>query len=529
MRSVTRKAEANMAVEHRDVIIVGAGLSGVGAGVHLHERCPGKSYLILEGRPSMGGTWDLFRYPGIRSDSDMHTLGYRFKPWRAAKAIADGPSILAYVKETAAEYGVDRHIRYQHLATKAVWSSEDAAWTVEALRKDTGDTVRFTCNFLFMCAGYYSYRHGYTPEFEGIESFKGTVVHPQQWPEDLAYAGKKVVVVGSGATAMTLVPAMAKDVAHIVMLQRSPTYVVSRPDKDVIANALRKVLPDRWAYAITRWKNVGMQQFLYHRTRTHPEKVKAKLLDMVRKELGPDYDVETHFTPSYNPWDQRLCLVPNSDLFEAIRSGKASIVTDHIDRFTETGITLKSGKTLDADIIVTATGLNLVVLGEMQFTVDGAPVDFAETWTYKGMMYSGVPNMVSTFGYINASWTLRADLTSEYVCRLLNHMDETGTRQVTPRLRETDRNMPARPWIDHFSSGYMRREMHRFPKQGDHEPWINPQDYARDKKMIRHGALEDGALIFSNPARPATSPAPPEREIRGRGTTRESEIASRAV
>ncbi|HUI26685.1 MAG TPA: NAD(P)/FAD-dependent oxidoreductase, partial [Candidatus Kryptonia bacterium] len=467
-------------VEHCDVIVVGAGLSGVGAAVHLETRCPGKSYVILEGRPSMGGTWDLFRYPGVRSDSDMHTLGYRFKPWREAKAIADGPSILSYVKETAAEYGVDRHIRYEHLATKAVWSSADATWTVEALRKDTGDTVRFTCNFLFMCAGYYSYRHGHTPEFEGRERFRGTIVHPQQWPEDLDYAGKRVVVIGSGATAMTLVPAMAKNVAHIVMLQRSPTYVVSRPDKDAIANALRRVLPEQWAYAITRWKNVALQQFFYGRTRTRPEKVKAKLIDMVRKELGPEYDVETHFTPSYNPWDQRLCLVPNSDLFEAIRSGKASIVTDHIERFTEHGILLKSGKELAADIIVTATGLSLVVLGEMQFVVDGAPVDFAQTWTYKGMMYSGVPNLVSTFGYINASWTLRADLTSEYVCRLLNHMDETGTRQVVPRLRETDHAMPVRPWIDQFSSGYMQRAMHRFPKQGDREPWINPQNYARD-------------------------------------------------
>jgi cation diffusion facilitator CzcD-associated flavoprotein CzcO len=444
----------------------------------------------------MGGTWDLFRYPGVRSDSDMHTLGYRFKPWRAAKAIADGPAILEYVKETAAEYGVDAHIRYHHRVTGAVWSSADATWTVEAQRGDTGDRVSFTCNFLFMCAGYYSYREGHTPEFEGIERFRGAIVHPQKWPEDLAYAGKKVVVIGSGATAMTLVPAMAKDVAHIVMLQRSPTYVVSRPDKDAIANALRKLLPERWAYAITRWKNVSLQQFFYRRTRTQPGTVKAKLLHLVRKELGPDYDVQTHFTPSYNPWDQRLCLVPNSDLFEAIRSGQASMETSRIERFTETGIRLASGKQLDADIVVTATGLNLVVLGEMRFVVDDAPVDFSRTWTYKGMMYSGVPNLVSTFGYINASWTLRADLTSEYVCRLLNHMDRIGARQVTPRLRATDADMPARPWIDSFSSGYMQRVMHRFPKQGDREPWINPQNYARDKKMIRAGEIEDGALEF---------------------------------
>ena len=498
-----------MPTEHHDVVIVGAGLSGIGAAVHLHRKCPGKRYVILEGRPSMGGTWDLFRYPGIRSDSDMHTLGYNFKPWRDAKAIADGPAILGYVKETAAENDVDRHIRYGLRATKASWSTDDAAWTVEAERAETGETVRFTCNFLLMCAGYYSYKEGHTPEFEGQEHFRGTIIHPQQWPEDLDYRGKKVVVIGSGATAMTLVPAMAKDVGHIVMLQRSPTYVVSRPDKDVIANALRRILPEHWAYAITRWKNVALQQFLYSRTRTHPEQVKEKLLDMVRKELGPDYDVETHFTPRYNPWDQRLCLVPNSDLFEAIRSGKASVVTDQIERFTETGVALRSGQHLDADIVVTATGLNLVVLGEMQFAVDGEAVDFAQTWTYKGMMYSDVPNLVSTFGYINASWTLRADLTAEYVCRLINRMDELGVRQVTPRLRDSDLDMPARPWIDGFSSGYMQRMMHRFPRQGDREPWINPQNYSRDKKMIRSGTLEDGALIFDNRkpgARPAVAP-----------------------
>ena len=496
-----------MVVEHFDVLIVGAGLSGIGAGVHLHLNCPTKSYLILEGRPAMGGTWDIFRYPGIRSDSDMHTLGYRFKPWRAAKAIADGPSILDYVHETANEYDVARHIRYNHLATRASWSTEDARWTIEAERKDTGETVRFTCNFLFMNSGYYSYREGYTPQFKNIEAFKGQIVHPQKWPEDLDYRNKNVVVIGSGATAMTLVPAMAKDVGHIVMLQRSPTYVVSAPDKDKIANALRKVLPASWAYGLTRWKNVAFGQFMYRQTRTKPLKVKKRLIDMVKKELGPDYDVETHFTPTYNPWDQRLCLVPNSDLFVAIRSGKASVVTDQIEGFSEKGIKLKSGKELEADIIITATGLNLVVLGEMQFSVDGSPVDFAKTWSYKGMMYSGVPNLVSTFGYINASWTLRADLTSEYVCRLINHMDEKGARQVTPRLRETDQNMPARPWIGDFSSGYMARMMHRFPKQGDHEPWINPQNYTRDKQMIRFGTLEDGALIFDNPDHAAASTA----------------------
>jgi len=502
-----------MAVEHFDVLIVGAGLSGVGAGVHLHEHCPGKSYVILEGRPAMGGTWDLFRYPGIRSDSDMHTLGYRFKPWRQAKSIADGPSILSYVRETAAEYGVDQHIRYNHLATKASWSTQDAAWTVEAQRADTGETVSLTCNFLYMCQGYYSYREGFTPEFEGLDQFKGQIVHPQKWPEDLDYAGKKIVVIGSGATAMTLVPAMAKTAGHIVMLQRSPTYVVSRPEQDAIANRLRRFLPERWAYAITRWKNTTLGGMMYRRMRAEPEKAKAMIIAMVRKELGPDYDVETHFTPRYYPWDQRLCLVPNSDMFEAIRSGKASVTTDHIEKFTETGVKLKSGQELEADIIVTATGLNMVVLGDMKFSRDGAPIDFGKTWTYKGMMYSDVPNLVSTFGYINASWTLRADLTSEYVCRVLNHMDKKGVQIATPRLRDNDRNMPARPWIDGFSSGYMQRKLDQFPRQGDHEPWVNPQDYLRDKKMIRQGALEDGALVFEKQVAGAASPGPIKRAL----------------
>jgi cation diffusion facilitator CzcD-associated flavoprotein CzcO len=492
-----------MAADHFDVLIIGAGLSGIGTAVHLQRSCPGKRYAILEARPSIGGTWDLFRYPGIRSDSDMHTLGYDFKPWRDAKAIADGPAILRYVKETAAEYGVDRHIRFGHRVVRAEWSSEDSAWTVEAERAGSGETARLTANFVLTCAGYYSYVRGHTPEFAGQERFAGAIVHPQQWPEDLDYRGKKVVVIGSGATAMTLVPAMAKDVDHIVMLQRSPTWVVSLPDTDRIANALRRVLPARWAYAITRWKNVTLQQFLYRRTRTDPAQVAQKLLDRVRKELGPAYDVETHFTPRYNPWDQRMCLVPNGDLFESIRSGKAEIVTDQIERFTETGIALRSGRQLDADVIVTATGLDLVVLGEVQFAVDGAPVDFAKTWTYKGMMYSDVPNLITTFGYINASWTLRADLTARYACRLLAHMDERGARSVTPRLRDADRGMSPRPWIDNFSSGYMQRMMHRFPMQGDREPWLNPQNYTRDRKMIRNAPIEDGALVFGNAKRAA--------------------------
>jgi monooxygenase len=483
--------------DHHDVVVVGAGISGIGAAYHLQTLCPDRTFTILEGRDDIGGTWDLFRYPGVRSDSDMHTLGFSFKPWTAAKSIADGPSIMAYLRETIAEYGIDRHIRFGHLVTTAEWSTDDARWTVTATQKNTGDTVRLTCNFLFMCSGYYSYKEGYTPEFPGRDRFQGRIVHPQAWPDDLDHAGKQVVIIGSGATAVTLVPAMADQAAHVTMLQRSPTYVVSAPDQDPIANGLRKVLPGKLAYGITRRKNVAMQQFFYGRTRTKPEKVKQTLLARVRKELGDDYDVATHFTPSYRPWDQRMCLVPNGDLFKAITSGKASVVTDHIDTFDETGIRLTSGEHLDADIIVTATGLNLVTLGEMTFSVDGETIDFSDTWTYKGMSYSGVPNLVSTFGYINASWTLRADLTSEYVCRLLNHMRDTGTVQCTPRLRPSDANMPQRPWIDDFSAGYMQRVMHRFPKQGDREPWINPQNYTRDRQMFRKAPLDDGCMQFT--------------------------------
>ena len=483
--------------EHFDVVVVGAGISGIGAGYHLQTMCPTRSYVILEGRDDLGGTWDLFRYPGVRSDSDMHTLGYSFKPWTAAKAIADGPSILQYVRDTTTEFGIDQHIRFGHLVHRAEWSSDDATWTVEATQRATGERVTLTCNYLFMCSGYYSYKAGYTPEFTGRDRFRGQIVHPQAWPADLDDAGKRVVVIGSGATAMTLVPAMAETVGHITMLQRSPTYVVSRPDTDRFANTLRKVLPASLAYRITRWRNTTMQQLIYNRTRTKPAEVKAQLLGLVRKELGPDYDVDKHFTPSYNPWDQRLCLVPNSDLFNAIRSGKADVVTDEIVTFTETGIQLASGTTLEADIIVTATGLQMVTLGEMEFVVDGTPVDFSKTWTYKGLAYSDVPNLASSFGYINASWTLRADLTCEYVCRLLNHMERTGTVQCTPRLREFEKSMPQRPWIDGFSAGYMQRVMHQFPKQGNREPWINPQSYKRDKKMFRNSPLDDGAMRFT--------------------------------
>ena len=486
-----------MTSEHVDVVVVGAGLSGIGAGYHLQTMSPDRSYVILEGRENLGGTWDLFKYPGVRSDSDMHTLGFSFNPWTEAKSIADGPSILKYLKQTVSQFGIDKHIRYGQLVTKAQWSTDDAQWTVTSTDKATGTTNTYTCSFLFMCSGYYSYKKGHTPEFTGRERFKGTIVHPQEWPVDLDYAGKRVVVIGSGATAVTIVPSMADKAAHVTMLQRSPTYMVSRPDHDVLANRMRKVLPPKMAYNLTRFKNTWRQQLVYNKTRTDPNKVKQLLLGGIQLELGAEYDIAKHFTPNYNPWDQRLCLVPNGDFFKSMREGKASVVTNHIASFTETGIQLASGEHLDADIIVTATGLELVTLGEMDFFVDGNQVDFAKTWTYKGFAYSDIPNMASTFGYINASWTLRSDLTAEYVCRLLNHMRKKGVVQCTPRLREQDRNMKERPWIDGFSSGYMQRMMHRMPRQGDHEPWINPQNYRRDKKMFKHSPIDDGVMQFS--------------------------------
>ena len=484
-------------MEHVDVIIVGAGLSGIGAACHLKRECPGRSFTILEARDAIGGTWDLFRYPGVRSDSDMHTLGYDFKPWTDAKAIADGPAILEYVRETARENGLMQRIRFGHRVRSARWVSDEARWTVTVDRVGHG-RVEIVGNFLYLCSGYYDYEGGHTPGFDGQENFGGEIVHPQFWPETLDHAGKRVVIIGSGATAMTLAPAMAETGARVTMVQRSPTYVISRPDMDKVANSLRKWLPDRLAYAITRWKNVALQGMFYRQTRVRPAKVRSQLLGLVRRHLGPDYDVATHFTPRYDPWDQRLCLIPNADLFRAIKSGALEVVTDQIDRFTEHGIKLASGRELPADVVVTATGLKLAVMGGVTFTVDGKRVNFPDTTVYKGMMYSDVPNLVQTFGYINASWTLRADLTARYVCRLLNRMAERGVRQCTPRLREEDREMPRRPWIDDFSSGYMQRSMHLFPRQGDRHPWRHAQDYAVDKKLTR-APIEDGVLVLDNP------------------------------
>ncbi|HET7406475.1 MAG TPA: NAD(P)/FAD-dependent oxidoreductase [Mycobacteriales bacterium] len=489
--------------QHVDVLIVGAGLSGIGAACRLQMECPGKTFTILEAREAIGGTWDLFRYPGIRSDSDMYTLGYDFRPWTEAKAIADGPSILNYIRETARDYGVDRHIRFNHRVVRAAWSTDDAVWTVESERSDTGETVRFTCGFLFMCSGYYRYDQGYLPEFPGVERFAGPVVHPQHWPEDLDYDGKRVVVVGSGATAVTLVPAMAERAAHVTMLQRSPTYVVSMPAKDPIATRLRRWLPEMRAYQAVRWKNVLLTMLSYQLSRRVPQVVRAGIRKGVEKQLGPDYDIDTHFNPRYDPWDQRMCLVPDGDLFAAISSGRASIVTDTIETFDETGIQLTSGERLEADVVITATGLNMLALGGMQISVDGRAVELHETVAYKGMMFSGIPNLAAAMGYTNASWTLKCDLVCAYVCRLLGRMDELGVRQVTPRW--PGGSLPDSPFID-LTSGYVMRSIDKFPKQGRRSPWRLYQNYIRDIVLLKRAPLDDGAVEFSNPV-PAGRPA----------------------
>ena len=494
-------------IEHLDVLIVGAGLSGIGAAVHLQTDCPGKRYAILEGRERSGGTWDLFQYPGIRSDSDMFTLGYSFKPWTEAKAIADGPSILGYIRETAREHGVEQKIRYQRRVVRADWSSADARWTVEVERTDTGETEQLTCGFLFGCTGYYNYAEGYTPQFEGTDRFRGEIVHPQHWPEQLDYSGKRVVVIGSGATAVTLVPSMAEQgAAHVTMLQRSPTYIVALPGRDPIADFLRSKLPPRVAYPIVRWKNVTLQATMYGLSRRAPRFMRKVLRRGVERQLPPGYDVDTHFNPRYDPWDQRICLVPDADLFKAIRGGDASVVTDRIETFTENGLQLASGAELEADVIVTATGLNLQLLGGMQIGVDGQPVDMADTVGYKGMMFSGLPNMAVTLGYTNASWTLKADLCAEYVCRLLNHMDANGYRVVTPR--GPDPSQPTQPFLD-LRSGYVTRSLDALPKQGDRTPWRLHQNYARDILLLRRGPIEDDAIAFSRDGTPVSAPPEP--------------------
>jgi monooxygenase len=486
-----------MPEEHIDVLVVGAGISGVCAAYHVHAKCPGKTLAVLEARGAVGGTWDFFRYPGIRSDSDMYTLGFRFRPWPDAKTIADGPSILSYVRETASKYGIDRRIRFHHRVVRAEWSTEDARWTVEVERTDTGETLVLTCSFLFVCGGYYRYDEGYTPDFKGTERFTGHIVHPQAWTDDIDYAGRRVVVIGSGATAVTLVPAMAERAAHVTMLQRSPSYVVSLPGQDPLASTLRRFLPAKLVYPIVRWKNVLMTMLVFQLSRRRPQVMKAMIRKALERRLPPGYDIDTHFKPRYNPWDQRMCLVPDGDLFEAITAGRASVVTDRIDTFTEKGLQLMSGAELEADLVVTATGLNMVPLGDIDITVDGQDVALPETLTYKGMMLSGVPNLAFTVGYTNASWTLKCELTCEYVCRLLNHMDERGDRICTPRNR--DPSVTDEPLVD-FSSGYVLRAIDRFPRQGSKAPWRLHQNYARDLVLLRFGAVDDDALEFSKPA-----------------------------
>jgi monooxygenase len=479
--------------EHLDAVIVGAGISGVSAAWHLQDRCPTKSYAILEKRAAMGGTWDLFRYPGIRSDSDMYTLGFRFRPWTGHQAIADGGPILDYVKSTAAMYGIDKHIRLNTKVINADWSSAENRWTVQI--ENNGKLSAITCSFLFLCSGYYDYEQGYAPTFAGSEDFTGPIIHPQHWPEDLDYADRNIVVIGSGATAVTLIPALANSGAkHVTMLQRSPTYIVAQPAEDKMADRLNRWLPDKYAYSAVRWKNVLRQSAVYGACQKWPHRMRSIFLRFAERQLPEGYDVEKHFGPHYNPWEQRLCLVPNGDLFRAIRKGKADVVTDTVDRFTATGIRLNSGRELPADIIITATGLNLQLFGGATTTVDGQPVDLTKTMAYKGMMLSGMPNMVYTVGYTNASWTLKADLVSEFACRLLNYMDDNGFDTVVVEHPGSD--VDERPFMD-FTPGYVLRSLDELPKQGSRTPWRLNQNYLRDIRLIRRGKIDDEGLRFA--------------------------------
>jgi len=484
---------AEQPLDYVDVLIVGAGLSGVGAACYLKQRCPDRSIMLLEARERMGGTWDLFRYPGIRSDSDMFTLGYAFKPWTDTRSLADGPSILNYIRETAAEHDIDRHIHYQQRVKSADWDSKAARWAVTVESADTGETRQVSCNFLYSCSGYYRYDEGYTPEFSGQETFSGPIIHAQHWPEDLDYADKRVVVIGSGATAVTVVPEVAKKAASTIMLQRSPSYMASVAGEDKLAISMRKWLPEFWVYHITRWKKVFMQALTFSFARKQPVRAKKILLDMVRKELGPDYDVDTHFTPRYNPWEERLCAVPDSDMFAAIREQRAEVVTDSIDRFTEDGIALKSGKQLPADIIVLATGLNMLFMGGMELSVDGEIVDPSEHYMYRGIMLSGVPNFVQVFGYTNSSWTLKADLTAQYICRVLNRIRRENKSFAVAYVKPG--SVTEEPILD-FSSGYIQRSLDQFPKGARETPWRDHQNYFKDMMSLRFSSLDDSTLEF---------------------------------
>jgi monooxygenase len=479
---------------HFDVLIIGAGLSGIGAAYQLQSELPGKTYALLESRESMGGTWDFFNYPGFRSDTDMQTLGYRFRPWTEGKAVADGPSILRYIKETAREGGVDRHIRYNHRAERAEWSTDDAQWTVTASRGDSGETATFTCSFLYVCSGYYKYDQGYSPEFEGTARFEGPIIHPHRWPDDLDYTGKRVVIVGSGATAVTLVPAMAPDAAHVTMLQRSPSYVIRIPLHDRIANGLRRLAGDRFSYLLTRWKNIFIAIAIYQLSRRRPRFMRRWLRSGVERSLPEGYDVDTHFNPDYEPWDQRLCMVPDGDLFKSISDGSASVVTDRIETFTEKGLKLESGRELEADIVVTATGFDLLAFGGIEFKVDGREINLPETYAYKGLMLSGLPNYAYTLGYTNAPFTLKADLVAQYVCRLLTFMDERDLDICVPI--KDDPTVGEARLLD-FEAGYVKRSEHLLPKAGSREPWKLGMSYVHDLVTLRHRPISDGALRFS--------------------------------
>jgi len=483
-----------------DVVIVGAGISGISAACYLKKQCPEKRYRIIESREQVGGTWDLFRYPGIRSDSDMHTFGFKFKPWTRPKAISDGPSILDYLNETVDEYAVRDNIDFGMRVISARWLSAESVWETVA-RDSQGQETRYRSRLLFMCSGYYRYSAGYTPEFPGLEEFAGTVVHPQLWPDDLDYSNKRVAVIGSGATAVTLIPAMAEKASHVTMVQRSPTYIVSMPGKDRLANMLNGLLPATWAYAITRWRKIRFQNYFYKQAMEKPAKTRAYILKRLRKALNPEIDVEKHFTPSYDPWTQRLCLVPDSDLLHALNSGKANVITGTIARITSEGIEMQEGEKVKADVLVTATGIQLELLGGVEFFMDDQKLDFSQRFFYQGMMFSGVPNLIQTFGYINASWTLRADLNSEFVCALLKRMDETGTTQCVPVLRDFELEMAGQDWVSNFNPGYFKRGNHLFPKQGYHSPWHNTQDYLLDLKLLAEGPPDDGVLQFQKPGR----------------------------
>jgi cation diffusion facilitator CzcD-associated flavoprotein CzcO len=483
-------------VEHFDVLIVGAGLSGIGAAHYVETATPWADYAIFEARDAIGGTWDLFRYPGIRSDSDMFTLGYSLRPWDGDESIADGASILQYIKDTATEAGVDKHIRFNHRIVRADWSTPDACWRITAERTDTGEDVSVTCSFLFTCCGYYRYDHGYLPDFPGTDNFDGTIVHPQQWPEDFDGAGQRIVVIGSGATAVTLLPSLAREADHVTMLQRSPSYIAAFPAKNLLTPFLRWLLPDQRAGRAIRWVNAVGTQLFFQVSRRFPALVKRGLIAAAKLQLPKGFDVKKHFTPRYEPWDQRLCVAPDGDLFRAVKSGKASVVTDHIETFTATGLRLRSGAELEADIVIAATGLELLFMGGMELTVDGELVDLASKVTYKGMMLEGVPNCAIAVGYTNASWTLKADLTFQYVCRLLDHMRASGMRQCTP-VNHDDGFSPE-PLLG-LSSGYVQRAVDKFPRQGEHDPWRVNQSYLRDYRLLKRSPLEDGSMAFTNP------------------------------